>query len=549
MLSPKLRKQESSRQKTLLDISLAIKSKEGGLGSEQIVKASVNFADYQSDPVRFGIEVLGEHYTDPIKDVMHSVRDNPVTIAISANATGKTHSAARIALWFYLCFPDSQVYTTAAPPERNLRKILWGEIGHLTSRRLDLFPESSVSSGMNIQRSPQSFITGIAIPSSGTPEQREAKFSGKHAPNLLFIVDEGDAVPPEVYKGIEACMSGGNTRLLIMFNPRADVGTVARMVKQKEGNILHLSAFDHPNVITGLDVIPGAVSREKTVRRINEWTRPLGIGEKPDIECFQVPEFLVGTVAKSLGNAPYDSLPAGWRRVHNPAFFYMVLGIYPPKSDTQLISRVWLDNAVTRWLSYVAKYGEVPPVGIKPIVGIDIAAMGKDTNQMTRRYGGWVAHLDEWSGIDPDATSIKAHSMLKDYGLPIGEISVYTDGTGVGSGVAPRMVRLGVGKAEGIMVASAPTYKTEMGSFFQLRDQLIWSVMVWLRDDPGAMLPPDDDLLDELAAPTYNTTRHGGHITTTDRETLIELLGHSPDKMSSLALTFAPQRMGVGAWR
>jgi hypothetical protein len=899
-------------------------------GEADITIASLNFADYQADPVRFGMEVLGERYTDPIKEVMYSVRDHPVTIAISANATGKTHSAARIALWFYLCYPDAQVYTTAAPPERNLRKILWGEIGHLTSRRQDLFPESSVSSGMNIQRNSQSFITGIAIPSSGTPEQREAKFcadaddlfemqnglliqykyligrndipvisvndkferesefaqafdngvrevyeitmddgeiirrtsnhpvyagwdirpdnhvyptmghkkgqirahqegwqevgnlnigdailgsestdfnfghnqidddlvkflaymigdgsfiqkresgnrlqftqdrnrqleefttvlknlgaeftvsdhekynwvcvsthdkrlsdfsrecglhglgsehkfvpnvvfslrprqvaiflsrlfatdgwasmsnkaeigysskserlvrdvqrllrrfgirskltskeinwtthgadrsghywglyishstdvikfhanigiygkeesvdkcveyathtiwrhanwkfehagyvwrrivsirkigsrptvgmyvpknhtyltslvehnSGKHAPHLLFIVDEGDAVPPEVYRGIEACMSGGMTRLLIMFNPRADVGTVARMVKNREGHILHLSAFDHPNVITGNDEIPGAVSREKTVRRLNEWSRPLAAQEARDIECFEVPDFLVGHVAKSLGGEDYPPLPAGWRRVHNPALFYMVLGIYPPKTDSQLISRVWLDDAVTRWLAYTARYGETPPHTIKPIVGMDIADMGKDSNQMTLRYGGYVARQSGWSGIDPDATAIKAYGELKQMELPMQEIKIYVDATGVGAGVAPRMMRLGASLAEGVMVASSPTYKTEMGVFFQLRDQLWWSVMTWLRDDKGAMLPPDDDLLDELAAPSYAI--RNGKIRVSDKDTMIELLGRSPDQAESLMMTFAPTSPDAGTFR
>jgi hypothetical protein len=97
------------------------------------------------------------------------------------------------------------------------------------------------------------------------------------------------------------------------------------------------------------------------------------------------------------------------------------------------------------------------------------------------------------------------------------------------------------------MVASSPTYKTELGEFFQLRDQLYWSVMVWLRDDPGAMLPPDDELCDELAAPSYGIKN--GKIRITDGETLRELIGHSPDKASSLALTFAPMPQTVGAWR
>ena len=114
----------------------------------------------------------------------------------------------------------------------------------------------------------------MTIPASGTPAQREAKFSGKHAPNLLFIIDEGDAVPDEVYKGIESCMTGGHARLLIMFNPRAEIGEPSRMERDGRASVVHLSAFSHPNLIQGKDVIAGAVTRETTVRRINQWCRP-----------------------------------------------------------------------------------------------------------------------------------------------------------------------------------------------------------------------------------------------------------------------------------
>lgn len=515
-------------------------------GDPEVMPYIQGFTSYQDDPVGFCSTQLKAEFTEPIKRVVESVRDNPVTIAISANDVGKSFAAARIAVWFYKAYPDAQVYTTATP-EKNLMKILWGEIGAVVQQLPHVFLEDKINNDMNIQRGPQSYITGVAIPSSGTPEQREAKFSGRHAPHILFIVDEADAVPPEVFKGIESCMSGGMARLLVMFNPRADIGAVAGMVKRREGNVIHLSAFDHPNVITGEEGIVGAVSREKTVRRINMWSRPLAPGEKPDIECFEVPKFLVGTVARSLANVEYKPLPPGWRKVENPEFFYMVLGIYPPKAESQLISRVWIDAAVSRWLSYVATYGETPPKNMRPLVGLDVADLGRDTNQLTLRYGGWTARQEGWSGVDPDASGIKAHGILKQLGLPVQDLNIFVDATGVGAGVAPRMKRLGASKAEGVMVASSPTYKTELGEFFQLRDQLYWSVMVWLRDDPGAMLPPDDELCDELAAPSYGI-KHG-KIRITDGDTLRELIGHSPDKASSLALTFAPMPQTVGAWR
>lgn len=152
---------------------------------ERVISAD-RFLTYQADPVAFGESELGETYTEDVKVMMESVRDNSITIAQSANATGKTHGAARVAAWWYRCFPGSQVYTAAAPPESNLKKLLWGEIGSITEHHPDLFSSDTLTH-LHVQRSAQSFLTGVTIPSSGTEAQREAKFSGKHAPHILEI--------------------------------------------------------------------------------------------------------------------------------------------------------------------------------------------------------------------------------------------------------------------------------------------------------------------------------------------------------------------------
>jgi len=513
---------------------LELRKRERAQGGRQ------RFDRYQTDPRGFCEDFFGEQYTDDVIQVMESVLTNQVTIARSANAVGKSHGAARVAIWFYKVFQDAKVFATAAPPEKNLRQVLWGQIYSLTSRRPELFVSDKINADMYIERNSESFMTGVAIPSSGTPEQREAKFSGKHAPHLLFIVDEGDAVPPEVYKAIESCMSGGMARLLIMFNPRVESGPVANMIRSGNGKVVNMSAFSHPNVITGTDVFQGAITREKTIWRINEWTVPLAPNESPNIECFEVPEFLVGTIARRANGELFSPLPAGWRRVLEPSFFYMTLGLYPPQSEAQLISQVWLDNAVSRWLSYVALYGEEPPKKMIPLVGLDVADMGIDTNQLCKRYGGFVPRLTSWKGVDPDMSAIKASEHLSNLPVESKEIPIFVDATGVGAGVAPRMSRLGFQKAQSIMVASSPTYKTELGEFFQLRDQLWWSAREWLRTDSGAMLPPDDDLLQELRTPSYAVIER--YVRVSKKVVMKEKLGRSPDKADALVLTFAPSR-------
>jgi hypothetical protein len=408
---------------------------------------------------------------------------------------------------------------------------------------------------MEIARSAQSFISGVAIPTSGSAEEREAKFAGKHAPHLLFIVDEGDAVPDEVYKGIESCMSGEHDRLLIMFNPRMTAGPVYYKESHNQANVVELSAIHHPNVLTGANVYPGAVTRETTVRRVNMWTRPLADQETPDAECWQVPEFLVGQTALGLDGVPFPPLEQGWRKITNAAFSYMVLGQYPAQSSQQLISRAWIDAARTRYDSYVARYGNNPPEGVQPVLGFDVAEMGGDANTLCARYGSYVSPFLSWKGIDPDASSIRAVSVYHNLNAQ----AIMVDGTGVGSAVAPAMSRQGRTdttpiRAISVKVAGKPSkqIKTELGEFYQLRDQLWWALREWLRTDSAAMLPPDQMLLQELRVPTYSV-RENGKIKITTKDDMREALRRSPDRADALCLTFLPQpvtkimRLGDGS--
>lgn len=490
------------------------------------------FSGYCDDPVRFGEDVLGERYTDDIKTMMKSVCENSVTVAQSANATGKTHGAARVALWFFLAFPDSQVYAACAPPEANLNRILWAEIMSVVYDHPRLFEGMTVTK-LSISRSPRSFLVGTSIPMAGTPQQREAKFSGKHAPNLMFLFDEGDAVPDECYQGAESCMSGGNAKMLVMFNPRHESGHVYRMARDRRAHRVRLSAFCHPNVITGVDKIPGAVSRQITVRRINEWTRPLAAGEPEDTRSFELPAYLVGAAGESQAGKSYPPLQAGRYRIVEPAFSYMVLGIYPAQAETMLISRAWIDSARSRYDAYVAGCGEQPPDYAQAIAGFDVAEYGNDSTVLCLRYGVLVLPLIAWGGSDILESSDRCARLCAEKRVSI----VNTDATGVGSGVAPSLQRKGI-VATPFKVASKPTMETELGEFAILRDQLWWSLREWLRTDK-AMLPPDELLIEELLTPTYEVIN--GKITIMKKKMMRNVLKRSPDRADALVLTFSPQ--------
>lgn len=523
---------------------------EGWGKAQKVIRAEKtvdSFSKYRYDPVGFGQELLGEYYTDDMVKVAESVRDNVITIARSGNGLGKSFCAARIAIWWFSVFKDSKVYITAAPPVDNLEQILWGEISNVVRKKPTLFTSCLVKK-LFIRRTPKHFIAGVAIPMSGTSADREAKFSGKHAPYLLFIVDEGDAVPDEVYRGIEGCMSGGDlVRLLIMFNPKARSGEVYQKELKHQANVIHLSAFNHPNVVQGINIIPGAVSRETTLRRINTWSRPLVENERVDAECFEVPEYLIGESVVGLDGKFYPPMLPGIRKITDPAFSYMVLGEFPAHGEQQLISDIWIDNARSRWDAYISKHGEIPPAGVQPIMGLDMAEFGTDANIAMFRYGGFVSKPVMWSGVDPDESANRATRLYFDRNARI----VMVDGTGIGAGVAPAMTRRGRESgatgdkalhAISVKVGEKPSpivKSPEQGEFQLLKDQIWWSLREWLRIDEGAMLPPDPMLIEELKAVTYEVTNHG-KLRVTPKDKMREMLKRSPDRADALALTFSP---------
>lgn len=484
---------------------------------------------YQNDPVGYCKHELCVEVTDEVRIMMESVRDNVVTIARSCNASGKSHGGAHIADWWYNCFPDSQCFTTASPSS-NL-EILWAEIDKIRRNR----PENSndiVKTG-EIRTTKSHFIKAITVPTTGSPAEREGKFSGKHAPYLLFILDEGDTLPDYVYRGIESCMSGGILiRLLILFNPRSKRGIPYRMEENGEGHVVVLTAFNHPNVRSGDNLIPGAVTREVTVVRINTWSRPVADGEKVDEECYKLPDFLVGCTAELKNGQMSKPLVPGWYKVTDSQMFYMVLGRYPTADSSQLIPEKYIRRARERWDEYVSKHGEIKPKREDTIMGLDVAELGSDVSSVCLRTGNFVERFRGWSKVEIPGTITKAIDIYNSEDVTVCNV----DGNGVGAGVGPAMALKGC-RAYNIKSQSKPTTTCELGDFKIVRSQDLWRLRNWLIEEE-AMLPPAKKLLEEITALRYGVI--DGYVWITKKDELRKELGRSPDDLDALALTFHP---------
>lgn len=490
----------------------------------------VDYSGYINDAIGFQRDILGvQHLWSKLEEVSLSVQNNQYTAVQSANSVGKTYTAARVGIWWFNVFREQcKILTTAAPPERQIKELLWGEI-KAAIRQAEQRGVALVGGrpgAMSIRVHDSWWMQGFTIPITGTREERIARFQGHHSPNLLIIVDEAHGVPPEIFEAIDACMSGGHNHLLLLSNPLSQSGPFHDAVNDPKFNVIKISAFDHPNVQTGEEVIPGAITREKTEERIRNWSEPLYADQEADANCFTVPVNFSPDIAGQV------------RRIVMPFLATKTLGTFPEYSENSVIPTYLIQMAVERWKSKPPNIESVTDAEI--VGGLDVAELGPDSNAWITRQGSWVSPVEKWNGVDPSSTGAKASIKAKEMNTSI----VYVDANSVGAGVPKVMTFNGV-VAHGVKFSQRPTIDTIITvgdtevkyEFQRIRDQLYWSIREWLRTDPEAMLPPDKMLTQELSVLTYDIMING-KITVIQKKHIRKRIGRSPDSLDALALTF-----------
>ncbi len=467
-------------------------------------------------PVEFCEKYFNDKFAPEIKNVMNSVLENRVTLVQSANAVGKTHCAARVALWWYLAYNDSKVFTACPPPLENLEQLLWGEIGAVISKFPKVF-EGHNTKSLNISTTDDHYLVGVAIPNASSVADRKARFSGKHAPHLLFILDEGDGIPWDIYEAIESCMSGGIARLLVLFNPRQRGGPIQRLEKFNSTKLIKLSAVEHPNVISGDPLLyPGAVTRETVVSRIEGMTIPVPDEMLQDYEdsnesLFEVPYYLRGSLAD----------PSKFRKIMVPIFSTMVAGEYPPTSSYAVFSKEWLDKAFKPRL--MSHSGE-------KIAGLDVAEYGQDSTVLAMLQNNEITRIWSWTGLNTLQTSEYVAEILKKEGCR----KVVVDGNGVGSGVWPLLHKSGLSVCRFMSTNRPSAGAGEYGTFANARAEMYWRFREWMEN--GGIIFNDPQLKEELEATTYEI--RNGKIYICSKDDLRKKLGRSPDRADACAYCF-----------
>lgn len=83
---------------------------------------------YPYDPDAFiGVQWPHVRLYPKQQELLHSVRDNRITVCYAAHETGKDFMAALIVLWFF-CSREPAIVLTTSTQEKQLDTVLWGEM-------------------------------------------------------------------------------------------------------------------------------------------------------------------------------------------------------------------------------------------------------------------------------------------------------------------------------------------------------------------------------------------------------------------------------------
>lgn len=205
------------------------------------------------DPVRFSIDCFGEEPDNLQKQIFEAVAENDRIAVRSGNGPGKTWTAAKLGLWFFITRPKSIVVTTA-PTWQQVQRILWKEIRANISKAPILRPFLYLpprDAEILMIRPDGSYGDDWAM--IGRASDKKENMLGFHAPYLMFIVDEASGVDDAIFEAIEGTQTQegvNSSKMLLIGNPTKDTGYFFDIFHKRSANwkCFHLDSRLSPRV-------------------------------------------------------------------------------------------------------------------------------------------------------------------------------------------------------------------------------------------------------------------------------------------------------------
>lgn len=466
--------------------------------SDQILQIAADVADdptrfaaYADNPVGFAGDVLGIPLLevrsgtpeDPdivglwLKQVecMEAVRDHHSVAIRSAHGIGKTYLMAVLALW-WLYAKQGQVITTASSWDQ-VEGALWQAIHRLRAAAPVKLPGEENLTQIRV---------GHEWGAQGKSVAKATSFQGIHHKHLLVLIDEAPGIEPGIHKAISSLTTGMKNRRVMVGNPTETGGPFHRAFEGKTWTKVHISGLDHPNILYGREIIPGAITQGWIDQVIEE--------EGVDSDYYQS----------------------------------RVLGEFPTGSDSKVFPSSLVDRAMDEE-KYAAAMADPQQVTFPVVLSLDIARFGRNRTVIVQRRGGVVEDIVSWQGQDTE----KTYGQVVARWQATGAVAVVVDEVGLGGPLVDRMA------AHGVPVHGFHAGKTARSDHYKNRRAELWMrVRREFFDKDRIRLPRLRQLREDLLAPSY-AYDNGDKIVVEGKKSLEKQGVQSPDFADAVLMAFA----------
>lgn len=466
---------------------------------------------YQNDPVgwvrAFVRFPAGEGLTPYQEDILRALVEHRRVTVRAPHGSGKSGLSALTVLWFATTRDglDWKVVTTASL-WRQLTKYLWPEV-HKWARRVEWEKLGMARPRENRELLALSLKLGTGEAFAVASDQPHG-IEGAHADHLLYLFDEAKAIPPPTWDAAEGAFSGAGT----------DTGREA----------LALAAST-----PGVGPSRFREIHERAPGYDDWWVRRVTLEEA----------IAAGRISREWAEQRRLQWGEG-----SPMYQTRVLGEFAEQDEAGVIPIEWIHAAVERWqeLADAGGLADLAP----EYVAADVADGGPDDSVIAALAGVVFLPLREVRQAGPGETmqvtgAVKA--LVDAHGC-----GAVVDSIGVGAGVVSRLREQGV-RVAAFNASERATGRDRSGElqFVNLRAEAWWGMREAL--DPvhgdGLALPPDDQLIGDLAAPRWSV-ESSGRIKVESKDDVRKRLGRSTDRADAAIMArWAQARRPRGALR
>lgn len=174
---------------------------------------------WRDTPSGFVEDVLGESLWSKQRAVLDAIVDHTRVAVPAGFGVGKTHLAARAAVWFTNVYPvGTALCITTATRFRQVQRQLWPHIRKVVPRAGLPGDCDTVQYKMPTPQG-HDFVAAYGF---SAPANDEAAMQEIHMAHILLIVDEAGGIAPTIGHGTNNLLTGGHAAMLAIGNPAMD---------------------------------------------------------------------------------------------------------------------------------------------------------------------------------------------------------------------------------------------------------------------------------------------------------------------------------------